>query len=245
VSALTVPVVLDAVRDLAVDDDLIEQIRHEHDAVQQSLRDSVAHAMRCGELLIQAKAALPHGYFSSWLRDNVTFSDRTARAYMRLAAFDEAKRQRVADLSLRQALEEIADVVVVACKQEDVEMRTYYADVSTETTPAKTIVVQRIEEPPKEPTVITLRVIEPDPPAARHYANADEVREIASTITNRLSDADLCLVISDSLDAFAKRALRLRGGPSDEYVSYLANWWLEKSELLRKKEKKGAKNATS
>ena len=65
--------------------------------------------IRAGELLIQAKAALPHGAFGSWLSANVEFSDRTARGYMRLAGLDEAKRQRVADLSLRSALAAIAD----------------------------------------------------------------------------------------------------------------------------------------
>jgi hypothetical protein len=80
------------------------EIHNEHEAAQRCASEAVAHAIRAGELLMQAKAALPHGAFGPWLAANVEFSDRTARGYMRLAGLDEAKRQRVADLSLRGAL---------------------------------------------------------------------------------------------------------------------------------------------
>lgn len=85
------------------------EIQAEHDAARRCASEAVAHAIRAGEMLLQVKAALPHGAFGPWLAANVDFSDRTARGYMRLAGLDEAKRQRVADLSLRGALAAIAD----------------------------------------------------------------------------------------------------------------------------------------
>jgi hypothetical protein len=80
----------------------------EHEAARTSVRQAVAHAIRAGELLLQAKAQLEHGAFGPWLAANVGFSERTARGYMRLAGLDESKRQRVADLSLREALASLA-----------------------------------------------------------------------------------------------------------------------------------------
>jgi hypothetical protein len=85
------------------------EIHAEHEAAQRCARDAVAHAIRAGELLLEAKAALPHGAFGAWLRANVEFSDRTAQGYMRLAKLDDEKRNGVADLSLRQALTALSE----------------------------------------------------------------------------------------------------------------------------------------
>ena len=63
-----------------------DQIQTEHKAAQRCASEAVAHAIRAGELLIEAKAALPHGAFGAWLAANVEFSDRTARGYMQLRA---------------------------------------------------------------------------------------------------------------------------------------------------------------
>jgi hypothetical protein len=103
---------MNAVANVAMDPvanvDFASAICAEHDAAQASARDAVAHAIRAGELLIDAKASLKHGEFNAWLAANVTFSERTARGYMRLAGLDEAKRQRVADMSLRGALRSLS-----------------------------------------------------------------------------------------------------------------------------------------
>ena len=69
-------------------DSIASDIATEHQAAQEAARSAVAHAIRCGELLIEAKGSMPHGDFGSWLAGNVEFSDRTARGYMRLARFD-------------------------------------------------------------------------------------------------------------------------------------------------------------
>ena len=82
----------------------IAPIVAEHEAAQDAARSAVLHAIRCGELLIEAKDSMPHGQFGSFCRQ-LPFAERTARAYMQLARLDEEKRQRVADsMSLRAAL---------------------------------------------------------------------------------------------------------------------------------------------
>lgn len=88
---------------------LAAEINAEHQAAQTAAESAVAHAIRAGELLLQAKKQLRHGSFATWLSHSFKFSDRTARAYMQLAGCDTAKRQRVADFSLRDALMQIAD----------------------------------------------------------------------------------------------------------------------------------------
>ncbi len=93
--------------------DLANQINAEHEACHAAMRASVEHAVRAGVLLIEAKAGLPHGEWASWLYANCDFSARTARAYMRLAKelpkLDDEKRQRGAEMPLREALVSIAD----------------------------------------------------------------------------------------------------------------------------------------
>lgn len=79
-----------------------------HRAATGAMRDAVAHAVRAGELLTQAKAAIPHGSFGAYCA-GLPFAATTARGYMRLARLDPAKRQRVADMPLRAALLELAE----------------------------------------------------------------------------------------------------------------------------------------
>jgi Protein of unknown function (DUF3102) len=89
--------------------DLAGQANAEHANAQRSARQAVAHAVNAGKFLLQAKSLLPHGNWSQWLTDNFAASGRTARAYMllakRLPELNESKRQRVANLPLRLALD--------------------------------------------------------------------------------------------------------------------------------------------
>ena len=82
---------------------LAAEINNEHSAFVSGL----AHAVKAGELLLQAKAIVAHGDWASWLADNVTFSERTARGYMRVAEHwpELSKTATVADLTLRGALQ--------------------------------------------------------------------------------------------------------------------------------------------
>ena len=87
---------------------LAAEINREHEQCEQAFTSAVEHAIRCGELLEEAKAQVQHGEWLPWLADHFAASERTARGYMRLAA----NRQRVADLdapSVRAALAELSE----------------------------------------------------------------------------------------------------------------------------------------
>ena len=89
--------------------DLAEAVRTEHEAAQVAFRSAVDHAVRCGQLLAEAKAQVSHGGWGAWLAENFPASDRTARGYMRLAAHaEEVNRQGLADLGIEGALRELA-----------------------------------------------------------------------------------------------------------------------------------------
>jgi hypothetical protein len=93
--------------------DLAARINIEHEAAEAAIKRGAEHAMHAGDLLLEAKASLPHGQWLPWLTEHCTVSERTAQLYMRLArARPEieavAKSGGVADLSLRGAIEAIA-----------------------------------------------------------------------------------------------------------------------------------------
>ena len=88
---------------------LATEIKSEHELHLQKSRESAAHAIHAGELLIAAKLTMPHSVWGPWLRRHVGFSGRTARVYMQLARrvadLSPAKRQSAADLSQARVLE--------------------------------------------------------------------------------------------------------------------------------------------
>ena len=98
-------------------DDVAAKIKREHAAVKEALQESVCHAEAAGRLLIAAKARVPHGQWGEWIDTNCEFSERTAQVYMRVARelpkLDPEKAQRVADLPLRQVLDELTDHLIV------------------------------------------------------------------------------------------------------------------------------------
>ncbi|MCB1719079.1 MAG: DUF3102 domain-containing protein [Candidatus Competibacteraceae bacterium] len=89
-----------------------ERINAHHDAAQAAAQSAIEHALQAGQLLIEVKASLAHGELTAWINQYCRFSARTAQAYMRLAkkmpTLDAAKAQRVAGLSLREAMKAIA-----------------------------------------------------------------------------------------------------------------------------------------
>jgi hypothetical protein len=94
-----------------IDISLAGAINAEHAACMTAAGAALDHAIRCGELLIEAKESLPHGSWQSWLEEHFDSSARTARAYMRIASRKEAidsKRQATASLTLENALHYIA-----------------------------------------------------------------------------------------------------------------------------------------
>ena len=90
--------------------DLAARIKIEHKAVSLALRRGVKHAMAAGDLLIEARAVVPHGRWLKWLADNCSeLSERTTQLYMKLAKNratiekEMANPQSVADLTLNEA----------------------------------------------------------------------------------------------------------------------------------------------
>lgn len=90
---------------------IAEQIKAEHRQAQEAMRQSLTHAVNCGELLIEAKSLISHGDWLAWVSDNCEFSDRTARAYMRIARNwpELSKTATVANLTYRDALALLAE----------------------------------------------------------------------------------------------------------------------------------------
>ena len=91
--------------------ELATEINAEHEAAEKAINESLGHAKRCGDLLIEAKSQLTHGAFGKWLGENFPGSERTAQAYMRVARRweDLPNPQTSADLSIVGALNMLAE----------------------------------------------------------------------------------------------------------------------------------------
>ncbi len=91
-------------------ENLAGEINNHHRACEQAVGTALEHAIGAGELLAEVKSQLPHGAFGPWLKESFAGSDRTARAYMRVARHRgelEAKTAGSAVLSLGGALTEL------------------------------------------------------------------------------------------------------------------------------------------
>jgi phage N-6-adenine-methyltransferase len=90
--------------------DIAQAIEHEHQATMGAFRTTLDHAIRCGELLIQAKAQVPHGQWLLWIKSNLTLKLRQCQVYMRIAEKREAiNAQSTAHLTIDGALALIAE----------------------------------------------------------------------------------------------------------------------------------------
>jgi hypothetical protein len=104
----TLPAEVRPALDLAA---LARRIKAEHAAAGASFQAGLLHARAAGDLLVQAKAQVPHGEWLPWVADNLRCSERTAQAYMRVARrWDEleAKAQGLADLTFEGGLKLLA-----------------------------------------------------------------------------------------------------------------------------------------
>jgi hypothetical protein len=88
--------------------DLVPQIKEEYEAAQAAYSKAVEHALKVGDLLIQAKAQVKRGW-EDWVGEHCPFALRTAQAYMQLARAPEERRNALRLLPLRTALELIAE----------------------------------------------------------------------------------------------------------------------------------------
>ncbi len=91
-------------------EDLAPRINAEHRACEAAAATAVEHAIRCGELLLEAKQSKKHGGWMSWLADNFEGSQDLANKYMRVARNSERVMNLARDgrsISLRGALDEL------------------------------------------------------------------------------------------------------------------------------------------
>jgi hypothetical protein len=66
--------------------DLVERIEREHSAANRDARSALEHAVRCGELLTEAKATVEHGAWLPWIEEHLSFGARQAQKYVRIFA---------------------------------------------------------------------------------------------------------------------------------------------------------------
>jgi Protein of unknown function (DUF3102) len=62
------------------------RIKFEHEAAAVAVKSSVDHAIKAGQLLLQAKTLVQYGNWLPWLRENCDIAERTAQLYMRSRA---------------------------------------------------------------------------------------------------------------------------------------------------------------
>jgi Protein of unknown function (DUF3102) len=65
---------------------LAVDIETAHQAAYGAARTALEHAVGCGRLLLEAKAAIGHGGWLPWLEQNTSVGPRQAQRYMRVAA---------------------------------------------------------------------------------------------------------------------------------------------------------------
>lgn len=89
----------------AIAERLTAAIRKEHDAALSAASKALHHALEAGRLLDEARQQVQHGSWESYVRDSCGIAPRTASLYLRLHRNRDRlpNRQRVADLSVRQA----------------------------------------------------------------------------------------------------------------------------------------------
>jgi hypothetical protein len=96
----------------AVLPDLSASIEAEHLAAHRAARTALEHAVRCGALLLEAKASVGHGGWRDWVKAHLSFGERQERNYRRLAREVPKLREQigngVAVLSLRDAIGQLA-----------------------------------------------------------------------------------------------------------------------------------------
>jgi hypothetical protein len=85
---------------------IADEIGREVRQAERAWQDAVGHAIRAGELLIEARSQLEHGEWLPWLKANFPGSERSARNYVRLAR----NSGNVADFpTVRSALEALVE----------------------------------------------------------------------------------------------------------------------------------------
>ncbi len=64
---------------------LAADINRAHELADAKAGEAIGHAIEAGKLLLEAKAALPHGEWLPWLESNIWVTPRRCQQYMRAA----------------------------------------------------------------------------------------------------------------------------------------------------------------
>ena len=182
---------------------LAAEIRDAQAREIRSLRPALDHAVRCGQLLLQAKKIAGHGNWETWLEKNVPFSPRSAREYMQLAEIPAAKRRRIADLGIHG----LRDVLAYIAEKRPDEVAT---------TPPRIVTVQGVTETHRITSVMYHR--QPDPtvetlkPIYEAPAQTEEVAAPAPLLTydDASQNAKCGESVEERLDLAARPLRELR-----------------------------------
>jgi predicted transcriptional regulator len=172
--------------------------RHVQDATEHLHaleRRTSASIIEIGQTLIDVKARLGHGEFGPWLDAEFSWTDRTARNFMRVAEAFGGKSEILSEVAPTALIALASGNVLAEIREEfiakaEAGQRVTHKDVreaidakyvtvrhiERPETPVTTVRVRRVERPEPEPTVV--RIIRPastDDPAA---TGADVVREV-------------------------------------------------------------------
>ena len=97
-----------------------EEIHTAHAEGERALKGAVKYFVRCGNLLLKAKAEIGHGQFNYFLRHQAKLHPRIAQRYLLLARslpqLPAAKATRLSQLSLRDAMGELSRLSSRAAK---------------------------------------------------------------------------------------------------------------------------------
>ena len=170
----------------------INQINAAHEAIIDSERGALRHAIAAGELLTSAKAAVGHGNWEDWLAENChDVSPRTARLYMDLAKHDEEIEKAaeengntVADLSIRGARKLLAKPLT------EEQKATRAASLAAKKAEAKKAEANKSAGSPDLPTLLKSVAADELATAIKQADwTVEEIRKLISALTIRTVQA--------------------------------------------------------
>jgi Protein of unknown function (DUF3102) len=116
--------------------ELATEINRLHEEVCTGLGITIEQAIRIGELLSERKTQCQRGSWLPWLKANVTFTEQTARRYIRIFQNREKlNRTRGFDLTLKQAAQLVEDSLEREPKPEPEPESKCQAEPKEETKP--------------------------------------------------------------------------------------------------------------
>ena len=112
----------------------VAEINKLHRSITSNMRRTVKDAIRIGELLTEIKTSLPYGEWGNWMVQNIEFTDRTARRYMRCYRWKaQLTSDTMSELDLTEAYyrvrekstedEEAASITVIEVESEPVPIQ--------------------------------------------------------------------------------------------------------------------------